>query len=104
MSHYLSGKSKEMGPILQIGLLAINQVQVGLIDQGRTLESVARVLTQQVPMCQTTELTVNMSKQLLLRRLVSVPPSHQQLGHFHRRGNHPKASVQRMPKYITPFR
>src|SRR5688572_13086606 len=73
-AHGLRRCRHEMGAVLPVNALVIDQPQVGFVDQGRGLQAVAGALAPHVVVRQTTEFVVDDRHQEGERTLISVAP------------------------------
>ena len=73
-AHRLSRNGEEMGAVLPVHALVIDQPQVRFVDQRRRLQAVAGTLAPHVPVRQTTELVVDDRHQEGERTLIPVAP------------------------------
>jgi hypothetical protein len=72
--HQLSRNSEEMGTILPLHALVINQTHVGLIDQRRRLKAVAGTLASHVVTGEPSKFVINNGGQPVECASVSVTP------------------------------
>ena len=73
-AHCLRRCRHEMGAVLPVHALVIDQPQVGFVDQGRGLQAVAGALAPHVVVRQTTEFVVDDRHQEGERKLIPVAP------------------------------
>ena len=73
-AHRLRRHGEEMGAVLPVHALVIDQPQVGFVDQRRRLQAVAGALAPHVVVRQTTELVVDDRHQEGERTLIPVAP------------------------------
>src|SRR5450631_795630 len=85
LPHQLRRNRKEMGAILPLGKILIDQTNVSFVDQGGALQGVTRALVLQVMMSDTAQLCVNQGHQRVERFAVAASPAAQQLRDLTRR-------------------
>ena len=73
-AHGLRRCRHEMGAVLPVHALVVDQPQVGFVDQGRRLQAVAGALAPHVVVRQTTEFVVDDRHQEGERKLIPVAP------------------------------
>ena len=81
----LSGNPEELGTVLPLDALLINEAKVGLVDERRCLERVPRVLVLQCAGCLAMELAVNDGYQRVERCPVPSAPCQEKVGDACRR-------------------
>src|SRR5438128_12094040 len=84
--HQAGTKAKEMGAILPIDVVCIDQPEIDLMNQGSGLQGLTGLFTCHVAMGQAVQLVVNKGHQSFESTVVSQTPSSQQAGYFGVRG------------------
>jgi hypothetical protein len=103
--HQLRRHREEMRAILPPHLARINQPQIGLVDQRRGLQRVARLLAVHVVSGQSAQLFINQRHELLQRQLIASAPGQQQMSDFldrRLRHNRPRHEPATAPPRQTP--
>jgi hypothetical protein len=68
--------------ILPSGLVKADQLEVGLVDEVRSLQGMASALTRHVAFCEPTQFFVNRGNELIDRRFVTGSDRGEQVGYF----------------------
>src|SRR5262249_49223891 len=85
-AHQLSRDPEEVCPVLPAHILLIYESQVGFVDQRRSLKRMARSFPTHVVTRKAPQLFKDERNETVKRRLISVPPLHEQLGDIWWRG------------------
>jgi hypothetical protein len=76
----MCGDPEEMRAILPPHMSLIDQLQVGVVNECRGLERVARPLPAKVMVSETAKFTIHCVKQLVSRVPIPIAPGHEQTG------------------------
>ena len=60
-----------MNAIVPSGLVKVDQLEVGLVDEVRSLQGMASALTRHVAFCEATQFFVNRGNELIHRRFIA---------------------------------
>ena len=93
--HEPSRHREKVRAILPPDATNINEPEVGLVDERRGLENVARTFASHLPLCQATQFVVHEREQLLQGSGVAVPPLDQQGCHVAQRSRGPTPARSR---------
>jgi hypothetical protein len=74
VAHNLSSDPEKVSAILPLGLLPLNEAEVGFVYQGRTLKGVVRAFAAQMAACQATQLVVYERDERFAGTLVPLTP------------------------------
>src|SRR6266480_7693544 len=85
--HHLRGRRNKVGPTLPDRLGVINQPQVGFVENGGRLKSMALLLPAHVMVGEPVQFRMHQREQLPQRSLVSAAPLAEQLGDCLLRGS-----------------
>src|SRR5713101_5373706 len=102
--HQLRGRRDKVGPALPDRLRIINQPQVGFVENGGGLQSVAGALPAHVVVSEPVQFRLHQRKQLLQRSLVSAAPLAEQLGDLLPRGWGRRHTGCSTPQILTQSR
>jgi hypothetical protein len=83
-SHQLCANGKEMSPVLPFDLPDVHQPQIGLMDEGSSLESISGPFTCHAAACRRMQLLIDERHQLPQRFFVAPAPSLQKTSYFER--------------------
>ncbi len=79
-AHDLRGGAEEMRAVLPLHVLPVHQPQVGLVDERRRLQDVARPLAGHLARRQPVQLVLDHGRQGLERSRIAATPGDQELG------------------------
>jgi hypothetical protein len=79
-SHHTCRHRQEMGAVLPLHLLHVDEPEIGLVDQGGGLQRVTTSFEAHVTARDTVRLVVDERNQLVERRLVAAAPCKEQGG------------------------
>ena len=79
-SHGLGGDSEEVGPAVELGLRLVDELEVGLVDEGGGLEGVPRVFAAEEGACQGAELVVDQGEKNINRTGIPVGKAFEESG------------------------
>src|SRR5262245_28285839 len=85
-AHQLSRDPEEVCTVLPAHILLINESQVGFVDQRRSLKRMAGSFPTHVVTRKALQLFMDERNETVKRRLISIPPIHEQLGDICWRG------------------
>src|SRR5439155_3926376 len=88
VAHHLCRHGKEVRAILPLDILLIDELQICLINQCRSLQSVRRILSVHVAFGQPAQFGIDERNQLFQSGLITLAPVHQQLSYFLGEGRH----------------
>ena len=77
MSHRLGCDSEEVSAILPMPGCITREPQIGFVDQGSSLERMARILLAHIPLGHLVQLRVNHRHQLFERGMIPIAPFEQ---------------------------
>jgi hypothetical protein len=78
--HDAGGDAEELGAVAPVDAALIHEAQIGLVDEGGRLESVARGFPTQAAGRESVQLLVDHGQHLIEGRLVALAPVQQPLG------------------------
>ena len=81
-AHDLSGDAEEVSTVLPANAILINETHVGLVDQRRRFQNMARALFAHKGMREPMQLLFDQRSQRLKRGLVAITPTNKEFGDF----------------------
>jgi hypothetical protein len=84
VAHDLCRDGKEMRPVLPSHVVDVDELEVGLVDEGRGLHGVPSALVLHLVSSDATEGAIDAGSQLLERSRIAISPRTKKLGRFRR--------------------